>query len=114
MKVNKEVAELMGIMLGDGCLSRSCNSYTVYIYGHKYDDFQYHNNITKKLFLKLFNKKVSIGFKKNENTLYIRFRDKEIFNTLNFLGVPIGNKYSRLKIPEILVKMSYYLYLLED
>ena len=39
---NESLSELLGIMFGDGCLSRSGGSYTVYISGHKIDDYEYH------------------------------------------------------------------------
>ena len=72
MKITNELAELVGIMYGDGCLSRSCKKYNVYVCGHKFDDFEYHDTIIRKLFLDLFNKITHISKKKNENTLYIK------------------------------------------
>ena len=102
MNSNSEsLSELLGIMFGDGCLSRSGGSYTIYISGHKIYDYEYHNKNSTMLFDTVFNKKINIGFRKNENTLFIRFSDREIFNILAKYGVPIGKKYLHLKLPEI-------------
>lgn len=102
MKITNELAELLGIMYGDGCLSRSCKQYNIYISGHKFDDFKYHDKIIRRLFFDVFNKSIKISEKKNENTIYIRFRDKKVFNILHSLGVPIGNKYGYLHIPNMI------------
>ena len=97
---SENLAELVGIILGDGCLSRSCKKYNIYVCGHKFDDFEYHDKIIRKLFLNVFNKTVNISKKKNENTIYIRFRDKRVFNVLHSLGISIGKKYGFLHIPD--------------
>ncbi len=109
MNSNSEyLAELLGIMYGDGCLSKSGGQYTIYISGHKTDDYEYHVKNTTKLFDDVFNKKIKISTKKSENTIFIRFRNKKIFNTFVLLGLPIGRKYSDLKLPEICnVEMNF-------
>ena len=78
MEMTKELAELTGIMFGDGCLSSKSQKYVVYISGHKQDDREYHELTIKKLFLGLFGKEVKINERNDENTLYIRFSDKTI------------------------------------
>jgi len=106
---NKELlGELVGIMIGDGCLSRAGGKYIVYISGHKFSDLKYHSTITKKLFRLIFHKKVHINFKKNENSLFIRFSDKTIFYRLSSFGIPIGVKYLDLKIPELISDDAYF------
>ena len=99
MKITKEFAELIGIMFGDGCLSSKQNKYVVYISGHKIDDKEYHEKITKNLFLSVFDKKIKIDERRKENTLFIRFSDKRIFNILKSEGMPVGKKYGNLMIP---------------
>lgn len=98
--VTPEFAELVGIMLGDGCLSRSSNKYLIYISGHKIDDYEYHLKNTKSLFLKVFNKEIKLYQRKDENTLFIRFSDKVIFGKFKEIGLPIGKKYSKIRIPD--------------
>jgi len=97
--LSKESAELMGMMFGDGCLSRSGNKHFVYLCGHKIDDFEYHSNVTKRLFKELFDKDIKIHFRTRENTLYIKFSDAAIFNQIKSFGMPVGKKYANLKMP---------------
>lgn len=97
--MNVKYAELLGLMFGDGCLSRTGRARYIYIAGHKTNDLEYHTAITKNLFKELFNKEVKIDFRKNENTLFIRFSDKLLFEELSKY-LPIGNKYGNLTIPD--------------
>ena len=106
MEMTKELAELAGIMCGDGCLSSKKQKYMVYISGHKQDDKEYHEITTKRLFLYLFNKEIRIQERKKENTLFIRFSDKKIFHMLNSIGIPIGKKYDNLKVPDWIINNS--------
>lgn len=101
--MNEKFAELLGIMEGDGCLSRCSNSYLIYISGHKIDDMDYHKRITKNLFKDIFDKQIKINLKKGEQTLFIRFADKEIFKELAKY-IPVGRKYNQLKIPDEIIK----------
>lgn len=107
---SENLAELVGIVLGDGCLSRSCKKYNVYVCGHKFDDFEYHDKVIRKLFLDVFNKTVNISKKKNENTIYMRFRDKTVFSILHSLGIPIGKKYGFLHIPDWIKRNNFLFY----
>tara|TARA_Y100000310_G_scaffold336265_1_gene420331 strand:+ start:2121 stop:2810 length:690 start_codon:yes stop_codon:yes gene_type:complete len=105
--MNTELAEFLGIMFGDGCLSRNAKARMIYICGHKEDDLVYHQTITLPLLKKLFNKDAIIGFRKKENALFIKFSDKEIFNFLKQY-LPVGRKYESMRIPkEILLKKEY-------
>jgi hypothetical protein len=44
-----ELAELIGIMFGDVCLSKYGHYHIINISDHKTDDYEYHNSITKYL-----------------------------------------------------------------
>lgn len=110
MRFNSSIAELIGIMLGDGCLSTYQNKYIIYICGHKIDDLDYHTQTTQRLFLQIFNKNVKINFRKKEKTLFLRFSDKSIFNTFVKFGIPIGKKYGHLKIPLWIKKNNSFVF----
>ena len=99
MKLSKNASELLGIMFGDGCLSSVSNRNVIYISGHKIDDYNFHDIVTRKLFRIVFNREIDINFRKDENTLFIRFSDKHIFDEFRYLGMPVGKKYPNLIIP---------------
>ncbi len=107
--MNDEYAELLGIMTGDGCLSHTGKARYIYIAGHKQDDWEYHHNITKVLFQNLFSKEINIKERKNENTLFIKFSDKVIFNELSKF-IPVGKKYDSLEIPNMILKDASFFF----
>lgn len=96
--MNEKLAELLGLMAGDGCLSRYARCRMIYICGHKTDDIEYHNTVTKVLFREIFNKEIKIEEKKKQHAIFIRFSDKKIFNELSKF-LPVGRKYESLKVP---------------
>jgi len=106
------LAEFFGVMVGDGCLSNtgkgpgSGKKYWIYICGHKLDD-RIHYNYLKKLIKILFNKEVKIQERNKQEAIFIRFSDKNIFNTLVNLGFPVGKKYSLLKVPFWILNDGY-------
>ncbi len=106
--MNEKFAELLGIMVGDGCLSTYSKKCIIYISGHKTDDMEYHNGVTKELFKYVFDKDIKIELRKKEHTLLIRFSDKKIFEKLSQY-LPIGVKYDKLKVPEEIIKNKKYL-----
>ena len=107
--MDEKFAELLGIMVGDGCLSTYGHYHMIYISGHKIDDREYHEKTTKTLFKEVFNKKIKIYSRKDEQTLIIRFSDKNIFESLAKY-LPIGKKYDQLKVPEEVIKNRKYLF----
>ena len=56
-----------------------------------------------------FDKKVSINSRVDENTIFIRFSDKNIFNILKEY-LPIGKKYNKLNIPDFILDKDKYFF----
>ena len=108
MKMTEELAELLGIMCGDGCLSRYGRQRIIYICGHKQDDLLYHQSITTRLFKETFEKEIQIKLRKKENALFIRFSDKSLFYIFKSLGLPVGKKYASLAIPKGVVSHNHF------
>jgi len=108
MEKDVACAELLGIMCGDGCLSnpqrKNHVKYYVYCCGNKLKDFEFVSTHIPFLFLHCFGKSVIAKIKNGENTIYIKFSDKALFSKLHNLGLPIGVKYSNLRIPSFVLK----------
>jgi len=103
--MNELLAEYLGIITGDGCLSLSTpsakgtgNKYYIFICGHSIDDLDFLYQV-KDMTKELFDKDVNIINKSKENCSFIKFSNKNIFYYLsNYL--PIGKKYYSIRIPD--------------
>ncbi|HLF54266.1 MAG TPA: LAGLIDADG family homing endonuclease [Candidatus Nanoarchaeia archaeon] len=106
MKKDVACAELLGILCGDGCLSKSSIQvkYFIYCSGNKLKDLDYFKRYVPRLFYEVFEKRVVAKERTDENTVYIKFSDKLLFARLHKLGLPIGYKYDELKIPPFVTK----------
>ena len=96
-------AELLGALLGDGCLSKTKtqSKYFIYFCGNKLKDHAYFSSYIPFLFKAVFGKTVYSKVRKHENTIFIKFSDKSLFYHLNSLGLPIGKKYESMTVPSI-------------
>ncbi|MBI2572366.1 hypothetical protein HYV86_00750 [Candidatus Woesearchaeota archaeon] len=85
------LAELCGILAGDGHLSRSISpqrtTYKVSVFGHKIDDKEYFDEIQKK-FEKNLGKKPSI--KERIECIELRYTSKIILEQFENLGIPVA------------------------
>jgi hypothetical protein len=108
MEKDLALAELLGMMCGDGCLSTSKTQVKYYIYcsGNSLKDTDYFERYVPGLFYKVFRKIISSHKRKDENTVFIKFSDKRIFKKLQKLEIPVGKKYSLLKIPNFALKTA--------
>ena len=82
-----DLAELLGIMIGDGHLS----VYQVSVTTNSITDLE-HAEFVKKLFVKLFSLPVSISEKRFENAVNVVVSSKNLVGFLHSCGMPIGNK----------------------
>lgn len=106
-----ELAEFIGILVGDGYMN-------YYPYQHKYLleiagdsalDKGYLESYVLSLIERLFNIKPSIVKRKNQNTMYLRLISKGLINYLIMLGFPRGRKQQITIQGWILSKREYML-----
>ena len=102
---NKEkLAELMGILIGDGHLSE----YQVGITTNSKTDMG-HALFTKSLIEELFGISVNLKIKKGENTVNILAYSRNLVLLLNRNGMPIGNKIkNNVSIPSWILKNNLH------
>lgn len=92
-KPSKELAELIGIILGDGNIwCKKGGYYYVRICGDAEKDRDYLLNYVKPLFKKLFKKDMHLIKHKTHKELFLSIGNKDIVFTLNHFGLPSGNK----------------------
>ena len=93
--MNKEdLAEIIGIMLGDGNLyiSTRHNAYQIRVAGNSVSDKEYLINFVKPLFEKTFGVPIHIKHVPKKHTLYVCCNSKEVCLILIRHGLTPGNK----------------------
>lgn len=102
--VSKELAEFIGIMLGDGGMS----AYQVSVTLHSVDDYEY-SLYVKDLMGKLFGVTPSVYFRQDAKALNIVLGRKQAVDYLHSLGLVRGNKVQqKVKIPDWILKNESY------
>ncbi len=107
-----ELAELIGIILGDGniWIRKRSHHYYLTICGDKEKDKDYLLNYVKPLFKKLFNKELNIREHKTNKELFLYKGDKDVVFTLGHFGLAPGNKKkNNVTIPSWILKSEEYL-----
>lgn len=90
-----DLAELIGIVFGDGSIYMKNNRYELCIYGDIKEDSEYHREHIKELIKKLFNvePKTKEHHFKRSNVLRTKIESKAIISFLvKVLGLPSGKK----------------------
>lgn len=101
---SEDLAEFIGIMLGDGGMSQFQITVTL----HLIDDFEY-SNFVKQQIMKLFGVMPSSYIRKDVNTISIALARKKTVRYLVSLGLVIGNKVKQqIGIPEWILKNEKY------
>lgn len=116
-KESVELAEFIGIILGDGCISRyykpgKCAYAAVRIAGHAEKDYDYLVNYVKPLIEKLFDIKVSVKRHSdlNKKTIYLIIYGIKLIDFLKEMGLKSGNKIqNQTTIPKWIFSDDEYL-----
>lgn len=107
-----ELAELFGILLGDGnCqVIKSRGIYQIRIFGHSIDDKNYLSKYVKRLLKRTFNVEFSVTFKKKCKAIMLSKQSKDLVYTLKKFGLNDGNKTkNNAKIPDWIFQNKKYL-----
>lgn len=110
--VDDEVWEVLGACMGDGCLTKYFASYdnrVIYetcFTGNRVDDFEYYNKFLLPMIRAKFGFNTGFCFRPKYNVISVKIRSKRLFTFLNELGMPIGRKKDKLRIPEVVFESS--------
>jgi len=110
-KCSKELAELIGIILGDGNIwCKKGGYYYLRICGDSEKDRDYLLHYVKPLFERLFKKKMRVIKHKTYKELFLVVGNKDVVYTLNYFGLPSGDKkLNNVKIPDWIFKSDVYI-----
>jgi ATP-dependent Lon protease len=112
MKISNELAEIIGIHIGDGCISIN-DRYSEYaILGDITEEKDYYDEILVPLYNKIIFKKIlgrEVSPKKylKNGTYGIMIFDKKVVNSFLGIGLSSGSKLN-ITIPEIILKDKKY------
>jgi hypothetical protein len=98
---NSKLAELMGIMIGDGCISHTKRWYFISISGNLSNEKLFFENVIIPILSKIRNKKVVYKTFKKYNKIEVNFSDKNLFYYFKALGYPEGEKSNKILIPSM-------------
>ncbi|MBI5884815.1 hypothetical protein HZB89_01815 [archaeon] len=107
------MAELTGIILGDGCLSKywakwdACWRFEIAITGHKHDEPHYLEFI-QPMFKKYFGMKGPLTLRHTCNAIQFHVKSKIPFEFFKALGLPAGKKQFDLSIPRPILENNSF------
>ena len=109
--ISPELAEFIGILVGDGHLNYEVRSksrfYSITISCNFSEDMDYFRDTINPIFKKLFNANFTVIKSKKLNYFNAVKCSKSIVNFLNLnFSVPIGNKTSDIQIPRIILNSN--------
>jgi len=105
-----ELAELIGIILGDGNLWEKVGHYYLRICGHSEDDKEYLFNFVKPLIKKLFGIDMDFYYHKTGKEVFLTKGSKDLIFTLKYFGLKTGDKIkNKFSIPDWIFESEEYL-----
>jgi len=112
--MDKNLAEFVGILLGDGSLSvygKEKEYYRVKISFNSRDDNDYIFYV-KKLICKIFDEEAILKYRKNENTAELYLFKRKIIRFLIGIGLVLSPKWNRARIPKLLFNSPFDIFVL--
>lgn len=107
MGISKGLAELIGVILGDGYVHKISDS--IVITG-SLEDYEYYENYLRPLIRKLFGANGSIYFQKEKGACYLSINSKKAMKIIMNAGLVRGKK--NYKMPERIKKKYLYPHIL--
>lgn len=104
MELDVEIAEFVGALLGDGCLSKYWSNsenrwrYEIAFTGSN-SEFAYYKDFIQPVVQRSFFLKGRLFVRKDDLTVRYHIRSKKLFDFLQSYGIPSGVKGSNLIIP---------------
>jgi len=107
--LTEEESEILGIMFGDGCLSKTERSVQITITGNKFDDRTYLLKHVRPLLHSVFGLELTSRDRHGENTMDLYRYSKDVALTLHSWGMPIGLKKLENLTPKLGVTASAFI-----
>lgn len=106
--VNEDLAELYGVLLGDGCLSLvGGKRKRVLISGNLKNDLEYYKEVIRPMILRFFHVRGYLQRKPKRGSIYFWF-GSSVFDFASNMGFPIGRKTELLIPPSIFSNKQFF------
>jgi hypothetical protein len=99
--LTEQESEILGILFGDGSLSRTERSVQIVITGNKVDDEIYLLDHVRTLFLRVFDLELTSRYRQGENTMDLCRHSKRVAFILQSWGMPFGRKKLEALVPKL-------------
>jgi len=106
-EINKELAYFCGVLAGDGSIGfqEKKKHYWIKCVGNPRNEKEFYNEIIKPIIKRLFNLDISPKLYDKGTTYGFDITSKNLVRYLTeFIGLPLGKKYDKLKIPGIFLE----------
>jgi hypothetical protein len=108
MKIDEDMAEILGMHIGDGCISVNERYKEYYLGGDLIEEREYHDNwvaplFNRKVSIPIYNKKVNYKEHPKVGIYGFHIFDEKIVNFFNSLGIKSGSKIN-VQIPKTILK----------
>jgi LAGLIDADG-like domain len=107
--LTEQESEILGIMFGDGSLSKTERSVQIAITGNKFDDETYLLEHVRPLFHDVFGLELTSRYRPGENTMDLYRYSNKVALTLNSWGMPVGLKKRENLTPNLAVTPSPFI-----
>ncbi|RLG12232.1 hypothetical protein DRN73_03135 [Candidatus Pacearchaeota archaeon] len=104
-KINEDLAEEVGIHVGDGSMNIYNKSYVYSLEGHIIDDRKYFLNHISPLFKRLYNLNIRLRERKSAGVFGFQVGSKGLINFKSNLGLPLGSKEG-IEIPRVILNSN--------
>lgn len=110
LKLNKDLAEIIGIILGDGYIYSKNGACEVVISSHSEDDIVFLRSFVEPLVKNIFDVNPKYYFAKESKNVKLRIQSKKVVESLISVGLKPGNKLrNNISIPKWIFKNKIYL-----
>ncbi|MCM8774632.1 MAG: hypothetical protein NC820_07895 [Candidatus Omnitrophica bacterium] len=103
-EINKELAYFCGVLAGDGSIgfNQKKKDYWIKCVGNPADEKEFYNELIEPMIKQLFNLEILPKSFDKDTTYGFNINSKSLVKYLTeFIGLPLGKKYDKLKIPDI-------------
>ena len=106
-EISEDLAYFCGVLAGDGNIDIRIHKhdYTIKCVGNPKDEKEFYNEVLYNLIYNLFNIKINSKLRDKNTTYGFTIHSKALVLYLTeFIGLPKGRKYNKLKIPKLFKK----------